>query len=186
MDKSSIEYLKKQFENVDNQITTFTAMLSELGDNMLELFYHWRRQADNMKVEEADAIAQCMFQMMICKIRSIIQLSKGVSIIQERPDLRIPDISSLASIGRSMYELEFVFHNVFIEQPTKEERNIVLYLWEIKGLNNRQGLHLVPPEYKEQEENEKEQIQDLRNAIVSTLEEMNMSDEVKNQIIAVH
>lgn len=40
----------------------------------------------------------------------------------------------------------------------------------------------MPPEYKEQEENEKEQIQDLRNAIVSTLEEMNMSDEVKNQI----
>ena len=62
----------------------------------------------------------------------------------ERPDLRIPDIPSMAAIVRSMYELEFVFHNLFVEQPTEAERNVILYLWEIKGLNNRQGLQLVP------------------------------------------
>ena len=182
MDKSSIDFFKQLFENVDNQINAFTEMLSELSECMFELFYHWRRQADSVIVEEADAIAQCMFQMMICKVRSIIQLSKGVSVMPERPDLRIPDIPSMAAIVRSMYELEFVFHNIFVEQPTKAERNIILYLWEIKGLNNRQGLQLVPPEHKVQEEKEKGQIQDLRNAIASTIEEMDMSDRVKKQI----
>lgn len=158
-------------------------MLQEVGNCMLNLHYNWRRYVETKEVDEADAIAQCMLQMMICKVHSMIKLSKGNTIIPENPSLKILDIPTIVSVVRNMYEMAFIFHNIFVEQASAEERDILLYLWEIKGLNNRQGLRMVPAEYKNQEENEKEQIEELRNKIIAILDKMNIAGAVKTEIL---
>ena len=123
--------------------------------------------------------------MMICKVYSVIKLSEGNAIIPEKPSLKVLDVPTLTSVVRNMYEMAFVFHNIFVEQASTEEREILLYLWEIKGLNNRQGLHMVPAEYKDQEKREKREIDELRNKIIATLDKMNVSTKVKKEILKV-
>ncbi len=179
------EKLREFLSDVDNQIPIFTQMLQEVGNCMLNLHYNWRRYVETKEVDEADAIAQCMLQMMICKVHSVIKLSEGNAILPEQSSIKILDIPTLASVVRNMYEMAFVFHNIFVEQASTEERDILLYLWEIKGLNNRQGLHEVPAEYKDQEENEKEQIEELRNKIIAILDKMNVSAKVKKDILHI-
>lgn len=177
------EKLREFLSEVDNQIPIFTQVLLGVSNCMLNLYYNWRRQAETKEVDEADAIAQCMLQMMICKVHSVIKLSEGNAILPEQSSIKILDIPTLASVVRNMYEMAFVFHNIFVEQASTEERDILLYLWEIKGLNNRQGLHMVPVEYKNQEENEKEQIEELRNKIIAILDKMNVAGAVKTEIL---
>lgn len=183
MEEELYKKISEFLKDVDNQIPIYTEMLSGVGNCMLNLQYNWRRYVETKEVDEADAVAQCMLQMMICKIRSVTNLSKGNVLIPDKPSLKILDIPTIASVVRTMYEMAFVFHNIFVEQSSKEERDILLYLWEIKGLNNRQGLHMVPTEYKDQEKREKQQIDELRNKIIAIVEKINVSPKANNDIL---
>lgn len=183
MEEELYKKLSEFLKDVDNQIPIYTEMLSGVGNCMLNLQYNWRRYVETKEVDEADAVAQCMLQMMICKIRSVTNLSKGNVLIPDKPSLKILDIPTIASVVRTMYEMAFVFHNIFVEQSSKEERDILLYLWEIKGLNNRQGLHMVSTEYKDQEKREKQQIDELRNKIIAIFEKINVSYKANNDIL---
>jgi hypothetical protein len=185
MEEELYKKISELLKDVDNQIPIFSEVLTGVGNCMLNLHYSWRRFVETKEVDEADAIAQCMLQMMICKVRSVTNLSEGIVIIPDKPSLRILDIPTIASVVRNMYEMAFVFHNIFVEQPSKEERDIILYLWEIKGLNNRQGLHLVPDEYKNREADEKRQIDELRNKIIASIDKINTSDQVKKDVLHV-
>ena len=78
-----------------------------------------------------------------------------------------------------------MFHNIYAEQETEEEQNIVLYLWEIRGLNNRQNLPIVPSSFKRKEEDEKKQIEDLKRNIERIAVNLNLSDELKGQLTKV-
>jgi hypothetical protein len=185
MEEELYNKISKFLKDVDNQIPIYTEMLSGVGNCMLNLQYNWRRYVETKEVDEADAIAQCMLQMMICKVRSVTNLSEGIVINPDTPSLRILDIPTIASVVRNMYEMAFVFHNIFVEQSSKEERDVVLYLWEIIGLNNRQGLHLVPDEYKNREADEKRQIDGLRSKIIAIFDKINVSDKVKKDVLHV-
>ena len=178
MEEELYNKISKFLKDVDNQILIFSEVLTGVGNCMLNLHYSWRRYVETKEVDEADAIAQCMLQMMICKVRSVTNLSEGIVINPDTPSLRILDIPTIASVVRNMYEMAFVFHNIFVEQSSKEERDVVLYLWEIIGLNNRQGLHLVPDEYKNREADEKRQIDGLRSKIIAIVDKINVSDKV--------
>lgn len=81
--------------------------------------------------------------------------------------------------------MAFVFHNIYAEQETEEERYIVLYIWEIRGLNNRQNLSNVSLPFKRKEEDEKQQIEDLKRNIERIAVSLNLSDEIKGQLSKV-
>lgn len=182
MDARSTKCYINILNNTDAQIEIVRQHTERISDVMFNLFFNWRRTYSKENVSESDAIAQCILQMMNCKLQSFLKLSEGITIIPKNKSFMILDISTLTTIVRSMYELVFIFHNIYTEQKTEAEKNIVLYLWEIRGLNNRQGLSNVPEKYKEKEENEKKQIEELRGKIREIINELNVLNEVKSQL----
>ena len=183
MNEEELNAIIKEF--VDNTvlgIANLKSYIKKISDNIFDLYYAWRRFYDNKPVEEADAIAQCMMQMMVCKINSILELAEGVNIIPSNKKFKVLDVQSVASVVRSMYELSFVFHNIFITQTSKYERDVALYLWEIRGMNNRQTLKQVPEEFKQQQNEEHNQIEDIKSKIKGVVSNLNMTSKVKNTI----
>ena len=129
--------------NIHEQNGLLKSSLGTICDGLFHLYYQWRTSIESKNVSEPEAIAQCIIQIVVCKIRTLISLCNGVSIMPENNSIKVLDIPSMISILRSLYEMAFVFHNIYAEQETEEERYIVLYIWEIRGLNNRQNLSNV-------------------------------------------
>ena len=178
---------EKIFGNIgiDGQIAIMRNGLGTVCNGLFHLFYNWHRSKGKNDISESDAIAQCILQIIVCKIRSLLDMSNGINVRPEKDTIRILDIPSLISVLRSLYEMAFVFHNIYAEQETKEERDIVLYIWAIRGLNNRQNMPIIPLAFKEKAENEKKQIEDLKNRIISIVTNLDMSDEIRKQLINV-
>jgi hypothetical protein len=158
--------------------------LGLICDGLFHLFYNYRKEKDGFEntVSEADACAQCFLQMAVCKIRTIINMCDGVAVAPEYESIKVLDIPSMSSVVRSLYELAFVFHNIYVEQNSLIERNIVLKIWQIKGLNNRQNFSSVPAEYIDKEAKEKQQIVSIQNAIKELSEELQLPDNVKEKL----
>lgn len=73
----------------------------------------------------------------------------GVPLYPEKPELRkVLDVSSMAAVVRGIYETAFIYHNIFISTADDDERNVLIYIWKIKGLNNTQGA--TPPDGQEE------------------------------------
>lgn len=171
--------------DIHEQIGLLKSCLGTICDGLFHLYYQWRITIDDKKIYESDAIAQCILQMVVCKNRTLHVMCDGIKVKPENDTNRILDIPSMLSILRSLYEMVFVFHNIYAEQETEEERNIVLYLWEIRGLNNRQNLPFVPSSFKRKEEDEKKQIEDLKRNIGRIAVNLNLSDKLKGQLTKV-
>ena len=170
---------------VDEQIIIMSNCLKTICDGLFHLFYGWRRSKEEKDIPESDAIAQCILQIVVCKIRTLLIMCDGINITPEKGSVRILVIPSLISVLRSLYEMAFVFHNIYAEQDTIEERDIVLCIWEIRGQNNRQNLQFVPLSFKKKEDNEKKLIENLKSRIITIATNLDMSDEVRKQLINV-
>lgn len=171
--------------NIHEQNGLLKSSLGTICDGLFHLYYQWRTSIESKNVSEPEAIAQCIIQIVVCKIRTLISLCNGVSIMPKNNSIKVLDIPSMISILRSLYEMAFVFHNIYAEQETEEERYIVLYIWEIRGLNNRQNLSNFSLSFKRKEEGEKQQIEDLKRNIERIAVSLNLSDEIKGQLSKV-
>lgn len=156
--------------------------LSCIGDGLFHLYCNWRLSYGKENGTEANAISQCFLQIAACKIRTLVAMCEGISLNPNELPIKALDIPSMFSVLRSLYELAFVFHNIFAEQDTKAERDLVLYLWEIRGLNNRQNLKNVPSQYEAKEENEKKQINELKEKIYALAEELKLPQNIMSQL----
>ena len=174
---STEEYLSQLDES--NVILFFKEHIENLCHTVFKLIHQLRSYCKyNQKtVSESDCIAQCMLQMGLLRTKSILNLLKGQSLL-ENSNLLIQDIPSILSVLRSYYELCFTFHNIFITQQSDAEREIVLSIWEIRGFQNRQGLNNVPEEYKEKEAKEKNEIENLKNKVSVLLLQLKVPDNV--------
>lgn len=174
----------EQFLNnigTDKQNEFMKGALSCIGDGLFHLLYNWRLNFEK-NASEAEAISQCILQIAICKVRTLISMCDGISLIPTELPTKILDIPSMVSVLRSLYEFTFVFHNIYAEQDTDKERDIALSLWEIRGLNNRQNLKFVPSQYKAKEENEKKQINELQEKIYSFAKEIGVPHDIMGQL----
>lgn len=171
--------------DINEQIGLLKNCLGTICDGLFHLYYQWRISIDVKNVSESDAIAQCILQMVVCRNRTLLVMCDGVNVRPENDTNRILDIPSMISVLRSLYEMVFIFHNIYAEQETEKERDIVLYLWEIRGLNNRQNLPIVPSSFKGKEEDEKKQIEYLKRNIEKIAANLNLSDELKGQLTKV-
>lgn len=153
-----------------------------VSEGLFDLFFNWRKTCEENTITESDIISQCFLQLALCKLKSLLALCNGISITPKDEDLKVYDIPSLISILRSLYELTFIFHNIYAEQDTEIERDIVLCIWQIRGLNNRQNLSVVPEMFKEKEKAEREYLCELRDKAEKLADKLIVSKEIRNQL----
>lgn len=156
--------------------------LQEIIDTIWIIMRKWREDHSEQR-DMNDDMSHCMLQMMMTKLRSLQVLAKGLPVLPHNPySTIIMDIPSMASIVRGIYEMAFIYHNIFISTENEQERDILLTLWKIRGFNNRQNLN--PPEniYIKKEEDEKTYIESLRHEIVIVLDNMNITPSAKKDI----
>lgn len=156
--------------------------LSDIYASMFRIWKQWRD--DHTKdYTEADAISQCMLQMMMLKLKTIEQMLQGVSIQQGETDgIKILDTSSMSAIIREMYELAFIYHNIFVVPDTEDEREILINIWKIRGLNNRVALS-SPPNYDQRKEGDKRGIAEYRKNIYTILGSISTTSSSRTKIM---
>lgn len=155
--------------------------MSDIYSSMFRIWKQWRDNHDK-DYTEVDAISQCMLQMMMLKLKTLEQMLHGVIIRPSKTDgIRILDVSSMSAIIREMYELAFIYHNIFVVPETEEEREILINIWKIRGLNNRVGLS-SPQSYEKNIEDDKQGIMEYRKNIYDILGSIKSTSSVRTTI----
>lgn len=163
-----IEELKRQVEIICNSLFCISKSL--------------RFNVYKQNCTENIAIAQCVLQIAFCKMKSILFLFSGISIVPQKESIKILDIPSMVAIKRSLFELVFIVHNIFAMTDNDNEMQILLDLWKIRGFNNRQNIDGISDEQKMKQKDEKLYIEELRRHIVDVASKMDISDKAKKQL----
>lgn len=170
----------------DDMIVAAYCSLERMCNNMYAIVDIFRSGIAKPEDKEDVAIAQCILQMAICKTRSLLQLSHGISIAPNRMDIILFDPTSMFSILRSLYELVFTFRNIYIMTETEGERQILLDIWKICGLNNRQKENALPndsnQEFHEKQEKEANDIEFMRQEVISILATLNIKESAQKDV----
>lgn len=131
---------------------------------------------------EVDSITQCMMQMMAFKIRSLEVSLEGMPLVPNgKPQTLHVDFSTVASIVRGIYEMAFIYHNIFISTDNENERDVLLNIWKIKGYNNRSSIP-IPDEMSDQKQQNEELIETLKCHIRETLRRMDIQPSAVDKI----
>jgi hypothetical protein len=113
----------------------------------------------------SDRLPLTIVNMMVLRALSLLKLFEGVKVPSCKEDILVIDVESAFTLLRGIYEQTIVFHNLFVYPETEEEKKILLNLWKIKGLLNRQNLNNMPQEYKEKVKREADEISVLKREI---------------------
>lgn len=167
---------------IDGQNIIMKDVLSSLGDGLFHLFYNWRLCYENKDISEVESVSQCILQIIIGKIRTLVSMCEGIKLIPDNLPTNVLDIPSMMSVLRSLYEATFVFHNIYAEQDTIIERELVFNIWKIRGLNNRQKLQNVPNQYIEKGKKEKKQIDEIKRKILTLAEKLELLESIMQQL----
>ena len=170
----------KDFMDRNPEIVKETVLnaIRKLIDATIEVILQWRNE--NPNAEEADCISQCNLQMATSTAESILSMAKGIHLGKHQTP--IIDINACASLVRSLYERAFIYRNIYISTDNIEERDLLLYIWEIRGLNNRLNLKNVPEEFMVNQENDKQEVVKLRSRLHHSVAKMNASKTAREQI----
>lgn len=171
-----------QEQNLNQEIEALKRQVGIISDSLFHIFKSLRNNESEKSCPEHIAIAQCLLQIALCKMKSILLLSDGISIFSQNDSIKVPDIPSMIAIERSLFEMVFIFHNIFDRTDSEHERQILLNIWEIRGLNNRQGIATISDEQKEMQSNEKEHINQLRRWNSEIMQMMNISPKARQEI----
>lgn len=163
----------------------FSIDLKALSKSLWELYWQWHLLHPKAKTEYDD-YSQCMLQMMIVKTRTLEQMFNGVPMYPNMPQLgAILDISSMAAIVRGIYESAYIYHSIFVNNDISEERDILLCLWRIRGLNNISKFP-IPAELKGTiKSNDKTEIEKHRKRIDDILDDLKITDSAKNKVLSL-
>lgn len=155
--------------------------LESVRASILAILLKWW---DGHKLGEnnVDDMTQCMMQMMMLKIRSLQVMFEGVSMVPNgKPQTLYYDLSSMAATTRGIYELAFIFHNIFISTEVDAERRILMNIWKIKGFNNRLK-SFVPDELKHEAEKNLKEIESLKNETMQILDSTEITLSARKRI----
>ena len=154
------------------------AAIRRLLDETVDVILQWKRE--NPNACEADGISQCNLQMATYKVESILSLAKGIH-WEQHPTILI-DTNACASLVRSLYERAFIYRNIFVTTDNIEERDLLLYIWEIRGLNNRLNLKNVPEQFNTNQENDRQEVFKLRKRLYEIVGKMDTTKNSREQI----
>ncbi len=169
------DYMDKNPEYVK---TIILAAIRGLLDETVDVILQWKRE--NPNACEADCISQCNLQMATSTVESILSLAKGIHWGQHQTILI--DTNACASLVRSLYERAFIYRNIFITTDNIEERDLLLYIWEIRGLNNRLNLKNVPEQFNTNQENDRQEVLKLRKRLYEIVGKMDTTKNSREQI----
>lgn len=158
--------------------TIILATIQALLDMTIEVILQWKKE--NPNACEADCISQCNLQMATSTVESILSLAKGIHWGQHQTI--IIDTNACASLVRSLYERAFIYRNIFITTDNLEERDLLLYIWEIRGLNNRLNLKNVPEQFNAHQENDRQEVFKLRKRLYEIIGKMETTKNSREQI----
>lgn len=158
--------------------TIILATIRALLDMTIEVILQWKKE--NHNACEADCISQCNLQMATSTVESILSLAKGIHWGQHQTILI--DTNACASLVRSLYERAFIYRNIFITTDNLEERDLLLYIWEIRGLNNRLNLKNVPEQFNAHQENDRQEVFKLRKRLYEMIGKMGTTKNSREQI----
>lgn len=158
--------------------TIILATIRALLDMTIEVILQWEKE--NPNACEADCISQCNLQMATSTVESILSLAKGIHWGQHQTI--IIDTNACASLVRSLYERAFIYRNIFITTDNLEERDLLLYIWEIRGLNNRLNLKNVPEQFNAHQENDRQEVFKLRKRLYEIIGKMETTKNSREQI----
>ena len=148
--------------------------LESVRASILAILLKWWN-GHELGVNAIDDMTQCMMQMMMLKIRSLQVMFKGVPMVTNgKPQTLYYDLSSMAATTRGIYELAFIYHNIFVSTESDSERRILMNIWKIKGFNNRLR-SFVPDELKHEAERNLQEIESLKNETMQILDSTEIS-----------
>ncbi|MBQ8361345.1 MAG: hypothetical protein IJX44_05270 [Bacteroidaceae bacterium] len=174
--------------NKRNEIEKIVSSLEYFCNNSYLLVSKFRENIAKSDDDEEFAIAQCILQIAVCRIQSLLKLSSGICIVPNRKEISLLEPTSMVAILRSLYELVFIFRNIYIMTDNAYERRILLNIWQIRGYNNRQSQKAIPKkeefrsEYSKKQEEDKLHIEELKKAIEQNLTTLNITNGAKSQI----
>jgi hypothetical protein len=118
----------------------------------------------------AERDAKMILQMMTTKLTHLrkILVTPEVQPNNVHSSLdKIIDPTVVASMIRNIYETVCLFHLIFINTKTKEERDLIYYLWVTAGLNYRQRFAPIAtsPYNQEKQKEEKKDIESYIDGI---------------------
>lgn len=155
-----------------------TDAIRSLIEKSVEMIMLWRK--DNPNANEADCISQCNLQMATCTAESILSLAKGIHWGYHNTFLI--DIHSCASLVRSLYERAFIFRNIYVSTDNVLERDLLLYIWEIRGLNNRVTLKYVTESFRHIQHYDKNSVEELRRNLSDIVGRLDTTKSAREQI----
>ena len=133
--------------------------------------YVWCKHI-HYNVSESDRLPLTFVNMMVLKALSLLKLFEGVKIPSCGEDVLVVDTESAITLLRGIYEQTIIFRNLFVYPATDVEKMILLNLWKIKGLRNRQNLENMPRNYGKLVERDAEEISKLKKAILDLPEQV--------------
>ncbi len=174
---------KQYFYNMNyTQINFVFPNVSDMSQTLWNIYKQWSEmhpQAQNF----IDDNSQCFLQWMIVKTRSLQLVLNGVPMFPNTlHSKRIPDVSAIASIVRGLYETAFIYRGVFANDYTPEEKEVLLCLWKILGLNNCRRFPIPEELPNKIKPNEEAEIEKCNNRIIEILKNLNIKDSVKDKI----
>ena len=136
---------------------------------------------------EIEMISLTMLHMGCDKMMSIISLlNNGIEMNIKSEMLFKESLFSPFSIARSLYELMLIHHSLFVNTKSKEEMEIFIDLWKIKGYTQREKCYdetffkrnpALAKQVIEQKERDKESI----NKLVLKVKESSIYNDCKDQ-----
>ena len=174
--------------NRRDEIEKIASSLEYFCNNSYLLVKKFREDINTSDDDEELAIAQCILQIAVCRIQSLLKLSGGICIVPNRKDISLLEPTSMVAIFRSLYELVFIFRNIYIMTENASERKILLNIWQIRGFNNRLSPKAIPEDkelrskYLKEQEEDKSHVEELRKDIELNLGTLNITDGAKSKI----
>lgn len=169
MDKTVIQELLRQ-------------TINDLSDIMLDIYMDWKG-CQPVKPSDCECMAESMYQMMVCKAKNIMYMSKGIDLLSN-PKVCISDPSNIYPVLRSMFEMNVIFRCIYASSYNETERELLFRIWKIRGNNN---LIKIPKaqldkEYQEKQLEKEEENEELKTDIRKLMCELSLSNTVKESI----
>jgi len=149
-----------------------------LLDITVEIILQWKKE--NPDACEADCISQCNLQMTTTTVESILSVAKGIHWGKHQAVLI--DTNACASLVRSLYERVFIYRNIFLSSDNLDERDLLLYIWEMRGLNNRLNLKNVPVQFVSNQANDWQEVVRLRKKLYDIVCNLHTTKIARDQI----
>lgn len=149
-----------------------------LLDETVDVIHLWK--IENPNACEADSISQCHLQMATSTVESILSLAKGIHWGKYKTILI--DVNACASLVRSFYERAFIYRNIYLSTDNIEERDLLLYIWEIRGLNNRLNLKNVPDQFFSNLDHDRQEVAKLRKTLYEMVADLDTTKTAREQI----